>query len=176
MRKILRLRMVVSLGKAGVELGSQVRLPTLYPLTAVKWSLVFTTGLHNSDTLYIYALVHAANISIFPSLMGDGGHPELPGPLTGPGSFPHAAPLLEEGGGPRAQPAPLTCGPHGGPGHLEGAAPRAEAVSTVTAVPLRMRAKVSLRSPPPSTGNNHTSGAVPKQGRTETRRDIPREG
>lgn len=52
-------------------------------------------------------------------------------------------------------PAPLTCGPHGGLGHLEGAAPRAEAVSTVTAAPLQ-RAMVSIRcvthtqSPPPS--------------------------
>ena len=101
MRKRLRLRTVVSLGKAGVELGSQVRLLTFYLLIAVKWSLVFTTGLHNSDTLYTYALVHAANISIFPSLMGDGGNPEFPGPLTDPGSFPHAAPLLEEGGRPR---------------------------------------------------------------------------
>ena len=77
-------------------------------LIAVKWSLVFTTGLHNSDTLYTYALVHAANISIFPSLMGDGGNPEFPGPLTDPGSFPHAAPLLEEGG----RPPPPACTTH----------------------------------------------------------------
>lgn len=108
MGKRLGLRTVVSLGKAGVELGGQGRLLILCLLTAVKWSRAFTTGLHNSDTLYTYALVHAANISIFPSLMGDGGNPEFPGPLTDPGSFPHAALLLEEGGGPR----PPACTTH----------------------------------------------------------------
>lgn len=40
---------------------------------------------------------------------------------------------------PQPTPAALTCGPHGGLGHLEGAAPRAEAVPTVAAVPLWTR-------------------------------------
>lgn len=44
MKKILRLRMVVSLGKAGVELGSQVRLPTLYLLTAVVSGMHYWTS------------------------------------------------------------------------------------------------------------------------------------
>lgn len=91
---------------------------------------------------------------------------------------------------PDLQPAcTLTCGPHGGLGHLEGAAPRAKAVSTVTAASLQMRAKVSIRcipqpqapadpsthSCPPAdltqgTRNNCGTKEVPRRDRTPSQR------
>lgn len=112
-----------------------------------------------------------------------------------PHSFPRRRTASESGNQPALhhpdlQPAcTLTCGPHGGLGHLEGAAPRAKAVSTVTAASLQTRAKVSIRcipqpqapadpsthSCPPAdptqgTWNDCGTRKVPRRDRTPSRR------
>lgn len=61
----------------------------------------------------------------------DGSLGELPCSVQDSLTPPHTHSSL-----PDPLPARLTCGPHGGLGHLEGAAPRAEAIPTVAAAPL----------------------------------------
>lgn len=91
--------------------------------------------------------------------MGQTRIPSSPDLSLTPHSYPTGAPPPRGVGTSQAHPlpcpqlsAPLTCGAHGRLGHFEGAAPGAEAVSTVTAASLQTSTKVSIRcTPSPST-------------------------
>lgn len=118
----------------------------------------FTTGLHNSDTLYTYALVHAANISIFSFFNGRWrGNPSSWTSLTW--LLPTCSTPLRRGeADPDPQPAPSPVAPMEDLGTLEEQHREQKLFPQLLAVPLRMRTKVSLRPHPRHWGQPHEVG------------------